>query len=124
MSKKVVEIVQDGSYRAAQPPQVLVVEGNTIEFSAQPGKVTLLVLTPETQSILSPTPASTVVEIAGGAAVSFQFLSPASVDYRCQVLPEGTEPQPIESSSSQDAPILTILSSDERGTNVRTGRGL
>lgn len=124
MSKKIVEIVQHGSYRAAQPPQVSIVEGNTIEFSAQPGQATLLVLTPETQSILSPAPASTVVEIAGGASISFQFLSPTGVDYRCQVLPEGTEPQPIESSSSQDTPILTILSSDERGGNSRTGRGL
>jgi hypothetical protein len=124
VSNKVVEIVQDGSYRAAQPPQVLIVGGNSIEFTAQPGGGTLLVLTPETRSILSPTPASTVVEIAGGASVSFEFLSPSGVDYRCQVLPEGAEPQPIKSSSSQDVAVLTILSSEERGGDSRTGRGL
>lgn len=123
MSKNVVEIVQDGSFRAAQPNQVLIVAGNTIEFSAEPGGGTILVLTPETADILSPTPA-TVVEIAGGASVSFQFLQPQGLDYRAQVLPEGSQPLPIEGSSSQDAPILTILSSDDRDVNVHTGRGL
>jgi hypothetical protein len=123
MSKNVVKIVQDGSYRAAQPSQVLVVEGDTIEFSAEPGDGTILVLTSETADILSPTPA-TVVEVSGGASVSFQILRPTGVDYRAQVLPEGSEPRPIEGFSSQDAPILTILSSDNRDVNVHTGRGL
>jgi len=124
VSKKVVEIVQDGSFRAAQPPQVPISEGDTVEFSAQPGSGTVLTLTPETQSILSPTPASPVVEIPGGASVSFQFQHPTGADYRCQVLPEGAEPQPIESSSSPDSPVLTILSSEERSANSHTGRGL
>src|SRR5450631_1171805 len=104
MSKNDVEIVQDGSYRATQPSQILIVEGDTIEFSAQPGDGTLLVLTPETQEILSPTPGN-VVEIAGGASVSFKFLQPASNDYRAQVLPEGEEPRTIVGSPAKDAAI-------------------
>ncbi len=123
MSKTVVEIVQDGSYRAAQPQQVLIAEGNTIQFSNQQGGGTLLVLTPETSGVLSPTPSSPL-EIAGGSSVSFEFLKPSGGAYYAQVLPEGEEPYPIDGAASGDGPILTILSSTDRGTNSRTGRGL
>jgi hypothetical protein len=123
MSKTVVEIVQDGSYRAAQPQQVLIAEGNSIEFSNPQSGGTLLVLSPETTAVLSPTPDSPA-EIAGGASVTFQFLTPTGTSYYAQVLPEGEELFPINGTPSQDGPILTILSSTERDTNSRTGRGL
>ena len=123
MSKTVIEIVQDGSYRAAQPHQVLIADGNTIEFTNPQSGGTLLVLTPETTTVLSPTPNSPV-EIAGGASISFQFLKPTGNNYFAQVLPEGEEAFPIDGVPSQDGPILTILSSDDRDTNSHTGRGL
>jgi hypothetical protein len=124
MSKKVVEIIQDGSYRAGQPSQVQVAEGNSIEFKNGQVGATELVLTPETRSILSPTPASTVVRIAAGASVSFDFKNPSSSNYCCQVLAEGTEPRPITCNSSGEGAVLSVLSSEERSTDTRTGRGL
>jgi hypothetical protein len=123
VSKTVVEIVQDGTYRAAQPQQVLIAEGNTIQFSNQQSGGTLLVLTPETSRVLSPTPNSPV-EIAGGASVSFEFLKPTGSRFYAQVLPEGEDPVPIDGPASEEGPILTILSSIDRGTDSRTGRGL
>jgi hypothetical protein len=123
VSKTVVEIVQDGSYRAAQPQQVLIAEGNTIQFSNPQSGGTLLVLTPESSGVLSPTPNSPL-EIAGGSSVSFEFLKPTGNRFYAQVLPEGEEPLPIDGAASEEGPILTILSSTDRGTNSRTGRGL
>lgn len=124
MSKKVVEIVQDGSYRAAQPMQVMIAAGGTIEFKALPGEATLLVLTPETASILSPNPGSAPIEIAGGSSVTFEFLQPTENTYCAQVLPQGTDPRPINCVGSSDGAVLTILSSDQRGGNEKTGRGI
>jgi hypothetical protein len=124
MSTKVVEIVQDGSYRAGQPAQVQIVEGDTIEFLNGQGGGTLLVLTPETIGILSPTPDAEAVQIAAGASVSFEFKKPSQSGYCCGVLAEGTEPGPIDCASSGDVAVLSIISSDERSTASRTGRGL
>jgi hypothetical protein len=124
MSKKIVEIVQDGAYRATQPARVQIEEGNSIEFRNGQAGGTELVLTPETRSILSPTPASTVVQIAAGASVSFDFKKPSSTSYCCQVLAEGTDPNPINCTSSDEGAVLSILSSEERSTSSRTGRGL
>ena len=123
MSTKIVDIVQDGSYRAAQPTQVLVAEGNSVEFRNGPGGGTELVLTPESISILSPTP-DTIVHIDAGGSVSFQFKKPSVSNYCAQVLAAGTEPYPIQCGPSGDGAVLTILSSDLRGTDSRTGRGL
>ncbi len=53
MNKFVVQIVQSGDYRGAQPPQVGVAEGNEIEFVNAGSAGTLLVLTPATESILA-----------------------------------------------------------------------
>jgi hypothetical protein len=124
VSKAVVQIVQDGSSRSAEPFQVAIVEGNTIEFHAQSVSGTILSLTPETASILSPKPATLAVQIAGGAAVSFQFLKPEGLSYCCQVLAEGAQPGPIQCPPAQDIAILTILPSHGRGPGDKTGRGL
>ncbi len=113
MSETVVEIVQDGSYRAAQPPQVLVAEGKVIKFVNSGSAGTLLVLTPETASVLSPTPASPVT-IAGGASVSYTCLQPNGSGYLAQVLSEDATPGPVHGQAA-DGPILTILSSIDRG---------
>jgi hypothetical protein len=123
MSNKVVEIVQDGSYRAGQPAQVQIVEGATIEFSNGADGGTELVLTPETQSILSPSPGS-VVRIAARGTVSFTFKHASQNSYCCQVLAEAEEPRPINCTSSGAGAVLSILSSDDRGGDSRTGRGL
>ena len=119
MSKTIVEIVQDGSYRAAQPPQVFVAEGNEIDFVNAGSAGTLLVLTPETESILSPKPSSPVT-IAGGATVSYTFLPPAGSGYQAQVLPAGATPGPVAGADA-DGAVLTILPAGNRGPSVRTG---
>lgn len=124
MSRKVVEIVQDGSYRAGQPAQVQVADGNSIEFKNGAGGGTDLVLTPDTRSILSPTPESTVVRIAAGASISFDFKSPSAIVYCCQLLAEGTEPLLINCDSSIGEAELRILNSEERSLGSHTGRGL
>jgi hypothetical protein len=124
MGKRVVEIVQDGSYRAGQPAQVQIVEGNSIELKNGPDGATELVLTDETRSILSPTPVSTVINIAAGASVSFEFKKPSSTAYCCQVLAGGEEPRPINCGSSDEGSTLSIFSSDDRSTASQTGRGL
>ncbi|MGB6687161.1 MAG: hypothetical protein WBE76_04900 [Terracidiphilus sp.] len=124
MSKTVVQIVQDGSDRSAEPFQLAIVEGNTIEFHAQSGGGTILSLTQETASILTPKPASLALEIAGGASLSFQFLKPASLSYCCQVHAEGNRPGPIQCPPAQDIAVLTILPSHGRDPGDKTGRGL
>lgn len=124
MSKKVVEIVQDGSYRAGQPAQISVHDGDTVEFSNDDSGGTTLVLTEQTRSILFPTPASTTVEIGGGASASFEIKGALQNTYCCQVLPEGTSPGPITCESASSGAILSILSSDTRSADVHTGRGL
>jgi hypothetical protein len=118
MSKTVIEIVQDGTYRAAQPPQVGVAEGNQIEFVNAGSIGTLLVLTAETESILSPKPNSSVT-LAGGATVTYTFLAPTGSSYLAQVLPEGAAPGPVDGAGA-DGPVLTILPSGNRG-DLRTG---
>jgi hypothetical protein len=118
MSKAVVEIVQDEEYRAAQPPEVGVAEGNEIEFVNVGSGGTLLVLTAETESILSPKPSSPVT-LAGGATVTYTFLTPTGSGYLAQVLPEGVTPGPIHGEGA-DGPVLTVLPSTNRG-DVRTG---
>lgn len=124
MNKKVVEIVQDGSYRAGQPSGVLLHEGDTIEFNNGDEGGTTLVLTDETRKILSPTPASTAVEIAAGASVSFQVKAVSQKQYCCQVLPEGTPPETIYCEMGGAAAALIVLSSHTRSADQRTGRGL
>jgi hypothetical protein len=119
MSKAVVEIVQDGDYRAAQPPQVGVAEGNEIHFVNVGSAGTLLLLTPETESILSPKPTSPVT-IAGGATVTYTFLTPTGTGYLAQVLPEGAAPGSINGAGA-DGMVLTILPSTNRDPGVRTG---
>ena len=119
MSKTVVEIVQDGSYRAAQPPQVFVAEGNEVDFVNAGSVDTLLVFTPETESIFSPKPTSPVT-IAGGATVTYTLLAPMGTGYLAQVLPQGTTPWPIAGAGA-DGPVLTILPSGNRGPSIRTG---
>jgi hypothetical protein len=124
MSKKVVEIVQDGPYRAGQPAQVEIADGNSVEFKNGTDGATELVLTEETRDILSPKPSSTVVQIAAGASVSFDFKKPSQNSYCCQVLADGTEPRPITCGSSGDGAVLSILSSEDRDYASHTGRGL
>lgn len=119
MNKTVVQIVQSGDYRAAQPPQVGVFAGNEIEFVNAGSAGTLLVLTPETISILSPTPNSPVT-LAGGATVTYTFLQPTGGGYLAQVLAEGTPPRPINGPGAAGA-ILTIEPSIDRDPGVRTG---
>jgi hypothetical protein len=120
MSNKIVEIVQQGSYRAGQPAQVEIVEGATIEFKNGSGG-TELVFTEQTRNILSPTP-DAVVQIASGGSVSFTFKPASQGSYCCQVLAEGEQPRPINCTSS--GTVLSILSSEDRGGDSRTGRGL
>lgn len=124
MSKTVVAIVGDGAYRAAEPFQVLIVNGDTIEFSSQVNAETILSLSPETAGILSPKPSSLQVEIAAGTSVSFTFLQPASIPYCCQLVAEAVQPAPFNCPPPGDDPILTILSSEGRGPGSKTGRGL
>lgn len=124
MSKTVVQIIEDGTYRAAMPFQVLIVQGDTIEFSAPDGGGTVLSLTPEIAGILSPAPGSLLVEIAGGSACSFEFLKPAALSYCCQLLAEGAEPKDFNCPPPTDDVILTILSSKDRGPDNKTGRGI
>ena len=119
MSKVVVQIVQTGDYRAAQPPQVGVFAGNEIEFVNAGSAGTLLVLTPETESILSPKPTSPVT-LAGGATVTYTCLQPTGSGYLAQVLPEGSPIYPIDEQGA-DGPILTIEPSINRDPGVRTG---
>jgi hypothetical protein len=119
MSKAVVQIVQSGDYRAAQPPQVGVFAGNEIEFVNAGSAGTLLVLTPETESILSPKPSSPVT-LAGGATVTYTFLNPTGSGYLAQVLPEGSPIYPIDEVGA-DGAILTIEPSINRDPHSRTG---
>jgi hypothetical protein len=121
MSNTIVEIVQQGSYRAGQPAQVEIVEGATIEFKNGDGGGTELVFTEQTRSVLSPTP-DAVVHIAAGASVSFTFKRASQDSYCCQVLAEGEQPRPIHCTSN--GTVLSILSSEDRGGDSRTGRGL
>ena len=114
MSTTVVEIIADGKYRAAQPSQVLVVAGDTIEFSAPEGGATLLSLTAESASVLSPRPASLQIEIAAGSSVSYEFTGPSDAPYCCQLLPAGSGVYPIHCPEPQDDPVLVILSSENR----------
>jgi hypothetical protein len=119
MSRVVVQIVQDGDYRAAQPPQVGVFAGNEIEFANAGSSGTLLVLTPATESILSPKPTSPVT-LAGGATVTYTFLQPAGGGYLAQVLPEGSPIYPLDEQGAEGA-ILTIEPSINRDPHSRTG---
>jgi hypothetical protein len=118
MSTKVVQIVQSGTERMAEPPQVFIAAGEQIEFVNAGSGGTLLVLTPETEEILSPTPSSPVL-IAGGASVTYTFLTPNGGGYLAQVLSEGATPEPIEGTGA-DGTVLTILPSGNRG-DVHTG---
>ena len=120
MNTKVVQIAQAGNFRQAQPPQVFVAEGEQIEFVNGGTGGTLLVLTPETASILSPGPGSPVA-IAGGATVTYTFLKPAGSGYLAQVLPEGATPGPIQGQRAAGT-VLTILPSTNRDPGSRTGR--
>jgi hypothetical protein len=122
MSTTVIQIDAEGAHRAAKPFEVLIVEGETIEFSPDGGAGTVLSLTRETAAILSPAPSSLLVEIGGGA--SFTFLEPTARSYACQVLPDGAEAIPIQTPPPGDFAVLTILASDVRGLNSKTGRGL
>lgn len=114
MSTKVVRILQSGTERVAEPPQVFVAEGEQVEFTNAGSGGTLLVLTPQTVAILSPTPASPVT-IAGGASVTYTFLKPTGGSYMAQVLPEGAQPRPIDKPGTPGT-VLTILSSMDRST--------
>lgn len=120
MSKTVVQIVQADNYRAAQPPQVMVAAGNSIEFVNSGSGITLLVLTPETAGILSPTPTSPVT-IAGNESITYTFLVPTGSGYLARVLPGGTTPWPFDPTDAAPGPILTILSSDDRNPTSHTG---
>ena len=120
MSTKLVQIAQSGDFRQAQPPQVFVAQGEQVEFVNAGSGGTLLVLTPETAAILSPTPTSPVT-IAGGANATYTFLSPTGSGYLAQVLPEGATPGPVEGQGAA-GPVLTILPSTNRDPDNRTGR--
>lgn len=120
MSTKLVQIAQSGDFRQVQPPQVFVSQGEQVEFMNAGSGGTLLVLTPETAAILSPTPTSPVT-IAGGASITYTFLSPAGSGYLAQVLPEGATPGPVEGQGAA-GPVLTILPSTNRDPDNRTGR--
>ena len=124
MSKKIVEIVQDGSYRAGQPAQLSIHDGDTVEFKNGDSGGTTLVLTGETRRVLSPIPASTTIEIAAGSSASFEVKGVSQATYCCQVLSEGTAPMPINCESAGAGAILSVLSSETRSTDNRTGRGL
>ena len=119
MSTKLVQIAQAGNFRQAQPPQVFVAEGEQMEFVNAGSGGTLLVLTPETAAILSPTPSSPVT-IAGGATVTYTFLKPTGSGYLAQVLPEGATPEPVQGQGAA-GPVLTILPSNNRDPGNRTG---
>jgi len=119
MSTKLVHIAEAGDFRQAQPPQVFIAEGEQIEFVNAGSGGTLLVLTPETAAILSPTPSSPVT-IAGGATASYTFLAPTGSGYLAQVLPEGATPEPIEGQGAAGT-VLTILPSTTRDPGNRTG---
>ncbi len=119
MSVKQVQIAQAGNSRQAQPPQVFVAQGQQVEFINAGSGGTLLVLTPATASILSPTPSSPVT-IAGGATVTYTFLTPTGSGYLAQVLPEGATPGPIQGQGAAGT-VLTILSSTNRDPGSRTG---
>jgi hypothetical protein len=122
MSTKLVQIEQAGDFRQAQPPQVFVAEGEQIEFVNAGSDGTLLVLTPETAAILSPTPSSPVA-IAGGATVTYTFLAPTGSGYLAQVLPEDATPGPVQGQGAE-GPVLTILPSTDRDPGNRTGRAM
>lgn len=120
MSTKQVHIAQSVNSRQAQPPQVFIADGEQIEFVNAGSGGTLLVLTPETAAILSPTPSSPVT-IAGGATVTYTFLKPTGSAYLAQVLPEGATPGPVQGQGAE-GPVLTILPSTNRDPGIRTGR--
>lgn len=124
MSKTTVKILQDGENRSAEPYEVSILEGSTIEFSAPVGGDTVLSLTSETAVLLDPKPDTLQVKIAGGASVSYRFRKAASHSYCCQVLAAGSDAGPIQCSDAQGDAVLTILSSSSRGVNSKTGRGL
>jgi hypothetical protein len=125
MSKTTVKILQDGENRSAEPYEVSIVEGSTIEFSAPAGADTLLSLAPETAVLLDPKPDTLQVKIAGGASVSYKFRkAAANRSYCCQVLAAGSDPGPIQCPDAQGDAVLTILSSGNRGVGAKTGRGL
>ena len=119
MGIKVVHIEQAGDFRQAQPPQVYVAAGEQIEFVNVGSGGTLLVLTPETASILSPTPSSPV-RIAGGTTVTYTFLAPTTTGYLAQVLPDNATPGPVHGQGAE-GPVLTILPSTSRDPGSRTG---
>jgi hypothetical protein len=124
MSKTMVKILLDGENRSAQPYEVSIVEGSTIEFAAPAGGDTLLSLTPETATLLEPKPATLQVNIAGGSSVSYRFRKPANHAYCCQVLAAGSDAGPIQCPDTQGDAVLTILSSGSRSVGSKTGRGL
>ena len=117
MSTTVVDIVQDGQYRLAQPPQVIVIAGNEVQFLNSGAAETLLVLTAETENILSPKPSSPV-KLIGGESVIFRFLDPPeSGEYLAQVLPEGETSGALEGDGMDgvSGAVLTIRPSGNRG---------
>ena len=120
MSTKIVQIAQAGDFRQAQPPQVFLAEGEQIELVNAGSGGTLLVLTPETAAILSPTPISPVT-MAGGATVTYTILTPTGSGYLAQVLTEGATPGPVQGRGAP-GPVLTILPSSNRDPGARTGR--
>jgi len=124
MSKTTVKILQDGENRSAEPYEVSIVDGSTIEFSAPVGGDTLLSLSPETAVLLDPKPDTLQVKIAGGASVSYQFRKAANHSYCCQVLAAGSDVGPIQCPDAQGDALLTILSSGSRNLSSKTGRGL
>jgi hypothetical protein len=124
MSSAMVKILQDGENRSAQPYEVSIAEGSTIEFSAPAGADTLLSLTPETAVLLDPKPDTLQVKIAGGSSVSYRFRKPANHSYCCQVLAAGSDAGPIQCPDGQGDAVLTILSSGARSLSNKTGRGL
>lgn len=112
MSTTTVEIIANGSFRAAQPMQVLIVAGSAITFTAPADGSAVLSLTASTASLLSPSPSSQTVEIAAGTSVTFTFGDPGSQSYCCQVVADMASAHAIQCPDTSENAVLTILSSD------------
>src|SRR5271165_6195634 len=103
-------------------PQVGVVEGDEIEFTAASGVPVTLCLSEKTASILLPVPDSLDIELASGSSRSFTFGHAGPGTY-CIVLNSPGSPRPakLDCAQTHDKAVLVITPS--QGESYPVGGG-
>ncbi len=94
--------------RVPSVPKVTIVPSDTVTFTVEEGADSALYFSPETASILSPTPAPRV-DLAYGQNVAYTFLTPGSSAYGVITqAPGDSAPNKYDFGKPSDPPVLVI----------------